>query len=430
MMADKYSTLERCRICGNAQLAKVLDLGRQELTGVFPRTMHEAVTSGPLQLVKCTGDGTCGLLQLGHSFDLNEMYGDNYGYRSGLNPSMVAHLQAKVARVRQLVDLGEGDLVLDIGSNDGTTLAAYPCNLQLDLLGIDPTAEKFRDYYPAHVGLAAEFFSAELFSRICPGRKARVVTSFSMFYDLEEPQRFMQDVHEVLANNGIWMFEQSYMPSMLEMSSYDTVCHEHLEYYALRQVKWMADRTGFRIVDLEFNDVNGGSFSVAMAKSNGHVPESPEVARVLAREDAAGLDTLDPYRKFAVRVEKSRRELREFINNARAGGRVVGALGASTKGNVLLQYCGLGPDDIVAIGEVNQDKIGRSTPGTRIPIVDESELLARKPDYLMVLPWHFRQFFLGNPRFDAFTLVFPLPSLEIITAEDRHPARNAVARDV
>jgi NDP-4-keto-2,6-dideoxyhexose 3-C-methyltransferase len=428
-MADKYSTLERCRICGNPQLVKVLDLGEQVLTGVFPRTIREDVTSGPLQLVKCTGQEACGLLQLGHSYDIGEMYGENYGYRSGLNPSMVAHLAAKVARVRQLVDLRKGDFVLDIGSNDGTTLAAYPRTLGLDLVGIDPTAEKFRSHYPAHVGLAADFFSAELISRLHPGRKARVVTSFSMFYDLEEPQRFMQDVHEVLADDGIWMFEQSYMPSMLEMNSYDTVCHEHLEYYALRQVKWMADRTGFRIVDLEFNDVNGGSFSVAMAKSDGHVPESAQVALVLAREDAAGLDTLDPYRKFAVQVEESRRELREFIANARAGGQVVGALGASTKGNVLLQHCGLGPEDIVAIGEVNQDKVGRTTPGTRIPIVDETELLARKPDYLMVLPWHFRQFFLGNPRFDAFTLVFPLPSLEIMAAGDRQSALDTQARD-
>lgn len=405
--------LTNCRICGNEQLELVLDLGEQMLTGVFPKSRGEAVTTGPLQLVKCTGsDDCCGLLQLAHSYDLGEMYGDNYGYRSGLNASMVAHLQRKVARIRTLVDLAPGDLIIDIGSNDSTTLRAYD-QPDLNLVGVDPTGAKFRAFYPEHVALIADFFSAALVKERFPGAQAKVVTSFSMFYDLPQPLEFMRQVHEVLADDGIWVFEQSYMPLMLKTNSYDTVCHEHLEFYALRQVQWMAERVGFTILDVEFNDINGGSFSVTVAKARGNGMINPSVRRILDDEDAMGLHTLLPYREFADRVAASRKTLLAFISEAKAAGKRVGALGASTKGNVLLQYCGLTPDDIEAVGEVNAEKFGAMTPGTFIPIVSENELLASNPDYLIVLPWHFRKFFETAPAFDAYKLVYPLPELEV-----------------
>ncbi len=404
-------TLESCRICGNSQLEPVLDLGEQMLTGVFPAAKDADVTVGPLRLVKCTGEGdVCGLLQLAHSYDLGEMYGHNYGYRSGLNPSMVAHLQRKVERIRGLVDLRPGDLIVDIGSNDSTTLQAYG-DSGFDLVGIDPTGVKFHSYYPAHVQLIPDFFSAPLLQERFPGRKAKVVTSFSMFYDLPAPMQFMEDVHAVLADDGIWVFEQSYMPMMLDTNSYDTVCHEHLEFYALRQIKWMADRVGLRIVDVEFNDVNGGSFSVSVAKQGS---EADDVRRVLADEDARGLDTLEPYRAFADRVAQSRKALLAFLDRARSEGKRVAALGASTKGNVLLQYCGINADQVFAVGEVNEEKLGHFTPGTWLPIVHEKELLAEGPDYLIVLPWHFRSFFERSPAFRGQKLVFPLPELEVV----------------
>jgi hypothetical protein len=400
----------KCRICGNHDLQLVLDLGEQMLTGVFPKAKDAPVTKGPLRLVKCVGDAACGLLQLEHSYDLGEMYGHNYGYRSGLNASMVRHLHAKVERVKHIVALRAGDLVVDIGSNDSTTLQAYPSDLTL--VGIDPTGVKFHSYYPAHVQLIPDFFSSSLLKQRFPGRKAKVVTSFSMFYDLEDPLRFMQEVHEVLDDDGVWVFEQSYMPTMLEMNSFDTACHEHLEYYALKQIKWMADRVGFRIVDLEFNDVNGGSFSITVAKSTASTPQTSLVDEVLDAERAKGLDTLSPYQQFAERIGAFKRDMRAFVDKARAEGKTIGALGASTKGNVLLQYCGLTADDITLVGEVNAEKFGAYTPGTWIPIVTEGELLARNPDYLLVLPWHFRNFFVGADKYKGRTLVFPLPSIE------------------
>ena len=409
-----YSAINQCRICGNKNLVKVLDLGEQTLTGVFPRRKDQVITRGPLQLVKCTGNvECCGLLQMAHSYDLGEMYGDNYGYRSGLNPSMVKHLHAKVARILRIVDLSDSPIVLDIGSNDGTTLSAYPSQ-KCTRVGMDPTSDKFRQYYPEGVTAIADFFSARRFSEEFPGRKVRVVTSFSMFYDLERPMDFVREVAEILDERGIWVFEQSYMPLMLERNSYDTACHEHLEYYGLRQIDWMLRRCGLKIVDVEFNDVNGGSFSVTAARTDSAFVESLDAKGVLAREVAEGLDGLEPYIEFARRAEASRDELRAFVSAARVEGRRVACLGASTKGNVLLQYCGFTENDVEAVGEVNPDKFETFTPGTLLPIVDEHELLASEPDYLIVLPWHFRDFFMLKYNLKNSRLVFPLPRLEII----------------
>lgn len=412
--------LRRCRICGNPHLVQVLDLGEQMLTGVFPRSRDAELTTGPLRLVKCVADGGCGLLQLAHSYDLGEMYGENYGYRSGLNASMVRHLNAKVARICEFISLHQGDLVVDVGSNDGTTLGAYPESIGVDLLGIDPTAAKFRQYYRSDVDLCANFFTAGTLREVRPSKQVRVLTSFSMFYDLEAPMAFMQDVHDVLADDGIWVFEQSYMPAMLDALSYDTVCHEHLEYYALKQVKWMADRVGFTIVDVEFNDVNGGSFSATAAKSTSGMPESPEVARILAEERARGLDTPVPFEDFARRTAQSRDGLRAFLAKAKAEGKTIAALGASTKGNVLLQYCGITTDDVAEVGEVNPDKFGAMTPGTFLPIRAEADVLAHGHDYHLVLPWHFRRHFLANPAYEGRTMVFPLPTLQVVHAGGIH----------
>lgn len=409
-----YKKIEKCRICGNTHLEGVLDLGEQMLTGVFPREKGTKVTTGPLRLVKCIGgDEVCGLLQMEHSYDLGEMYGENYGYRSGLNASMVEHLNNKVKRILGLVELRHGDLVIDIGSNDSTTLQAYPSSGPV-LVGVDPTGIKFHNYYPPHIQLIPDFFSSALVKARFPGQKAKVVTSFSMFYDLEDPMGFMRQVHDVLADDGVWVFEQSYMPTMLDTNSYDTVCHEHLEFYALRQIKWMADRVGFKVIDVEFNDVNGGSFSVTVSKSHGDLTVDPLVQKILDSERAKGLDTLIPYQEFAERVVQTKCDLLKFIATARVEGKSVMALGASTKGNVLLQYCGLTPNEVACVGEVNAEKFECYTPGTWIPIVDENYFLKEEPDYFIVLPWHFRNFFVSNRKWKHSKLVFPLPNLEIV----------------
>ena len=409
--------VDSCRICGNTELAPILNLGDQALTGVFPRTREQAITRGPLELVKCVGGSeVCGLVQLHHSYSSGEMYGENYGYRSSLNRSMVGHLSAKVDGLQEFVSLGDGDVVLDIGSNDGTTLSFYPKHLVR--IGMDPTAGKFRDYYPEDVHAIADFFSAERFKAEVGARKAKIITSIAMFYDLENPCEFVEQIASVLDDDGIWHFEQSYMPLMLAQTAYDTICHEHLEYYGLGQIKWLVEQSGLELVDVRLNDVNGGSFAVTAAKKGSHFTVRRDaVEHLLAEEDKAGMQTLAPFARFATKVNAHRQDLLALLQSISAEGSTVLGYGASTKGNVILQFCGLGPEDIPCIADVNPDKFGCFTPGSRIPIVPESVAHSLNPDYLLVMPWHFRQNLVN--RESAFLrrggkMILPLPALEIV----------------
>jgi len=413
-----YREILQCCICGNPNLEIVLDLGVQALTGVFPESVDEPVGSGPLQLARCTGGAeVCSLVQLRHSYDAAEMYGLSYGYRSSLNPSMVRHLGELVARVSTHVELNRDDVILDIGSNDGTLLSFYEPGGPV-LLGMDPSATKFRSYYRPDIQVISDFFSAARFHEDFPGRKAKIVTSIAMFYDLEDPQAFVREVEQILADEGIWHFEQSYLPSMIEANAYDTVCHEHLEYYALKQIDWMMKRAGLKIIDLYINDVNGGSFGVTVAKSASRFGECrTRMEQMLAAEEKMGLGTSAALLQFAKDVQSHKNELKAMLSSlSRAGKRVFG-YGASTKGNVLLQYCGLGPEDIPFIAEVNEDKFGSMTPGTHIPIISETEARAMKPDVFLVLPWHFRKHIVAKESefLDrGGELLFPLPRPEIV----------------
>ncbi|MFC7259773.1 class I SAM-dependent methyltransferase [Streptomyces lutosisoli] len=409
-------TIKECRICGNRTLLPILDLGAQALTGIFPRTRDEEVPAVPLELVRCSPDG-CGLVQLRHTADFGLMYGEGYGYRSGLGEFMIRHLGSKAALLTELTGLGRDDLVLDIGSNDSTLLRAYPADGPT-LVGIDPTGENFREYYPDHVTLIPEFFSREAFAGHFGSRKAKVVTSIAMFYDLPRPLDFMRDVHDVLADDGVWLLEQSYMPAMLEATAYDVVCHEHLEYYALRQIEWMAERTGLTVIRAELNEVYGGSLCVVLAKNPGrHRVDEAGIAAIRAREAALGLDTMAPFEAFAHRAVEYRDGLRDFLDTSRAAGKLTLGYGASTKGNVILQYCGITERDLPCIGEVNKDKDGCFTPGTGIPIVTEAEAKSRRPDQLLVLPWIYRDGFVEREqayRESGGKLVFPLPELSVV----------------
>ena len=420
MATTAYRETNQCRICGNRTLEHVLSLGTQHLTGVFPKTPAQNVSAGPLELVKCQENGTgnnCGLLQLKHSFNPDEMYRSDYGYRSGINQSMANHLQHIVRTLLRQVELKPGDVVLDIGSNDATLLKAYP-DAGVSLIGIDPSGESFRSFYPPHISLVVDYFSAAAVKPLLGGKRARIITSIAMFYDLASPLAFMQDIKEVLAEDGVWVFEQSHMPTMLRQNAYDTVCHEHLEYYGLRQIKWMADRVGFKILDVELNDINGGSFRVTVAHERANYqPVSNKWLALLQQEKELGLDTLRPYREFKDRVYRHRDDLVRTIRDINSRGETIIGYGASTKGNVLLQFCGFTEHDIPAIAERNPEKYGRFTPGTLIPIISEQEARERQPNYLLALPWHFKAEFLKREQ--AFLenggrILFPLPKIEAI----------------
>lgn len=410
-----HREITACRICGNPTLHGILDLGRQCLTGVFPRNAEEEVPQAPLELVKCAespASDACGLVQLRHSCDHTAMYGHNYGYRSSLNAAMVEHLSARVATILGQAPLRTGDLVVDIGSNDATLLRQYPASLGLALVGIDPSGAKLRHFYPKHIQLIPEFFSAGLL----PGRRARVVTSIAMFYDLESPGEFMRQVRGLLTDDGIWVFEQSYLRSMLAQRSYDTICHEHLEYYSLKQIKWLTDRNDLKILDVEFNGANGGSFAVTVAPLCAPYRENHRlVEQILLEEERGHLRRMEPYAEFARSVITHRGELRSFLDRCRDRRLRLGGYGASTKGNVVLQFCGITSDEIPWIADVNEEKWGHFTPGTHIPIVSETQGRAARPSHLLVFPWHFRSYTISRESeylASGGTLVFLLPRVE------------------
>jgi len=310
-----YRQVTACRICGGEGLDVLLELGTQFLTGVFPRRSDAPLTKGPLTLVRCDN---CGLVQLLHSYEKTELYGPQYGYRSSLNRRMVDHLEDKAQALTRVVDLRPDDVVVDIGSNDGTLLSFFS-GRKLTLLGIDPSAARWQSGYPADSRLIADFFTADLYRGALGRRKARIVTSIAMFYDLERPLDFAHEVADVLADDGVWHLEQSYLPAMLRANAYDTICHEHVEYYALAQIKWMADKVGLAILDVECNDVNGGSFAVTLGRNRRLAPrQGDRVEQLLDEERRAGFGSLRPFEEFRARVLAHKRELRARLEDIRA----------------------------------------------------------------------------------------------------------------
>jgi hypothetical protein len=408
-----YTEIKKCRISESTNLVNVLSLGKQFLTGVFPKNINENVTVGPVDLVWCPDSG---LLQMKQSYSLEEMYGDNYGYRSGLNKSMVYHLEKKIKTLQILANPSESDLVIDIGSNDATSLKAYKGNFKK--VGIDPTGLKFKEYYTDEIKLIPDFFSAKKFKESFPNQKAKIITSIAMFYDLEDPRSFVADIENCLDDQGIWHFEQSYMPSMLRTNSYDTICHEHLEFYSFRVVKNLLENSGLRVVDVQMNSINGGSFAVTACKKDAkYISNNPIINWLLSQEDEMGLNTIKPYQEFAERVFRHRKNLTDLIKALVADGKKIFGYGASTKGNVLLQFCGLTAKEIPFIAEVNKEKFGSFTPGTHIPIISEKEAKEMKPDYFLVLPWHFKDSILTREEeymSNGGKFIFPLPEIEII----------------
>jgi NDP-4-keto-2,6-dideoxyhexose 3-C-methyltransferase len=411
--------IKSCRICGNTHLVTVIDLGNQALSGRFPKKDDPDPPKAPLVLVKCDNaenPAACGLVQLKHSVDPEEMYRNEYGYRSGINKTMSDHLGSIVQKTKGIVTLEKNDIVLDIGSNDGTLLKSYN-RTDIRRIGIDPGGDQYRKYYPSDIQLVSDFFTASGFTSIFPAEKAKIITSISMFYDLEDPMEFVRNVGQILHKDGVWILEQSYLPTMLEMNSFDTICHEHLEYYAFNQIDWMLKKNNLKAIGIDFNFINGGSFRVYVTHEGSSLkPDVAAIGPAVKREQALRLETETPYREFCARVEKIRTELNALLRAEKAKGKKIFVYGASTKGNVLLQYFGIDASLITAAAERNPEKWGSRTPGTSIPIVSEEEARA-SADYFMPLPWHFKNEFLEREsefRKKGGRFIFPLPDVEVI----------------
>lgn len=413
MKNQLFDITSKCRVCSGS-LKEIFFLGEQALTGIFPKNANTELPSGPVTLVRCTNTETCGLVQLRETYSLERMYGETYGYRTGLNDSMVKHIYSKVRDLEAAYPLSSGDLCIDVGSNDGTGLSAYQTP-GLDLLGVDPSGTKFRHLYPKGSELLPEFFSAPGIYKVRSKKRAKLITCYSMFYDLPDPIQFAKDVKVVLAEDGIWELEQSYLPSMLKRNSFDTICQEHLEYYSLRTIELILAQADLKVLDVRFNYVNGGSFSVRAGHPSLPICASAEQRLVDARaaESVFFESGLDVFAEFRSRIEAQKQITLDFLVKCRDAGHFVAGIGASTKGNVLLQYFGIDRGLLPVIAEVNSDKFGSYTPGSKIPIRDQDEVLAEKPDFLLILPWHFKPFFERAEAFRGLSRVYPLPVFEI-----------------
>lgn len=370
-----------------------------------------------------TDDGN---VRLEKTTSLDMMYG-KYWYRSGTNNSMRKELKNIVDSILEVKTLKDNDLWLDIACNDGTLLSFLPP--KIIKVGIDPVdnsykqeAEKYADV------IVQDYFSAEKFENTKYGhRKAQVVTSIAMFYDLENPDDFIKDVGRIIDDNGLWVLQLSYTPLMLEQLAFDNICHEHIYYYSLFNLKALFEKNGFQIIDCQLNDTNGGSFRIYAMKQDADIKTfaskphrdicSFRLNAILAYEKTLHLSSAATWKRFYQRINELKEQTVSFLQQAKLDGKIIYGYGASTKGNTLLQYFGIDRTLITAIADRSPYKWGLKTVGTNIPICSEEQMRAAKPDYLLVLPWHFinefrvreHDFLCGGGK-----IIVPCPQFEII----------------
>jgi GDP-mannose 4,6-dehydratase len=413
------TNIDTCRLCQSSDIENVISLGEQIITSRFPIYGDYSTPKTPIDLCVCH---ECGLLQLLQTTFSSELYEYEYGYRSGINNTMRAHLKQYQEEILDTVkSMKHGDTIVDIGSNDSTMLQYY--SNEYKRIGVDPTGKQFYQYY-GDVELIPNYFNVANFRERYPDIHPKIVSSISMFYDLPDPVQFAKDICEILDDDGIWTCEQSYVLSMLRTNSIDTICHEHLEYYALRQIKKIADMANFKIINIVFNDCNGGSFRIYFAKKGSPLYQecSELIASILQNEIEYGLlDTKHIYTKFIEDCDKEVRKLLDLLHTINKNGKRAYIYGASTKGNCLLQYANIGEDFIKYAVERNPNKVGKMT-NTGIEIISEETMRENPPDYLLVLPWHFRDEIIV--REDAFLegggqFIFPFPHFEIVSKKKR-----------
>lgn len=417
-------TRTTCRICGCGQLAPVLSLGAQRIAGAFadPHGGQPVRRAIPLELVRCdmTRDQeACGLIQIKHTVPGSILY-SSYWYRSGVNRTMTENLHGIAQRVEQIVALEVGDLVVDIGCNDGTLLDGYRTQ-GLRYLGFDP-ASVVRHAVAKGYDVVDDFFSFDALRRRRPDQRAKAITSIAMFYDLEHPRTFVANVAQALAERGIWVIELHYLPMMLESNAFDVIVHEHLEYYSLAVIERLIGEAGLEVVSAELNDINGGSIRLFVGHHGQHVrtPEQLDALTALrVAEFELALDSPEPYDAFRLAAERVRDELLALCLRVREEGARIHVYGASTKGNTILQYAGIDNTLIDAAADRNPDKWGSETIGTNIPIISEEESRAMSPDYYLALPWHFLPEFLEREQ--GFLqrggkFIVPLPEVRVVGA--------------
>ena len=404
-----------CRIDGS-KLIEVMDLGTQYVSDFVDDPKDGETSSLKVGIGKKSG-----LVQLYESFPPEKMY-RRYWYRSGINESMVLELKGITEAAKKIVELKPGDTVLDIACNDGTLLSFW--EKDLFRIGIDP-AKNLKQHSQKHANVIVEdFFNSKNFFNNTKN-KAKVITSIAMFYDLEDPNWFVKEAKSVLDPEGIWIIQMSYMPLMLEQNAFDNILAEHIEYYSFTVLNNLLDSNGLKVIDVELNDVNSGSFRVYIAHKKNNNFKLPyhaqqigdfRVKSLLAYEENLGLLKPKVYVDFFKRITANKNKTMKLLKDIKKKGKTVIGYGASTKGNTLLQFYGITTDLIPYIAERTPEKWGKKTIGTGIPIISEQEARDKKPDYLFVFPWHFVDSF--RQREQALLrvgtqMIVPLPYLKI-----------------
>ena len=408
-----YTTRTNCLLCGGTEFESVLNLGPLHLNA-FPKPSEDDTPSSPLHVVLCK---RCNLLQLNETVDPDLMYRE-YWYRSGTNQTMRDALKEVITDLPVTLEIG--DAVVDIGSNDNTLLKAYEevyPGLSLHRVGFEPSniGREAAANGPLSITVVHDYFH----SRPWLDWKAKVVTSIAMFYGLQNPHPFIEDVKKTLHPDGVWVLQLAHVPSILKRNAFDGICHEHVAYYSLGTLEKLIRMHGLHVFDAKLVDLNEGSIRLYVSATPRE--ESPRLQEIRAQEFALGLETLKPYREFAERVALIKGRVLRYVDSLASQGLVVHGYGASTKGNTLLQYFGIKSHQVQAIWERQEQKWGRETVGTRIPIISEAEGRQKKPEALLVLPWHFADEFLKREA-EYLTqdgeIVIPLPEFRIVKKVD------------
>jgi len=418
---DKIKAIKVCRSCKSENLIPIISLGSLYVTN-FVSSREEQGRDIPLELVLCDKErGGCGLLQLRHTSPPEEIWGDQYWYKSAINKMIRDDLNDIAAKSKRIVSLKEGDIVIDIGCNDGTLLGFYGLP-GITLVGFEPSKNVAAEALSKGYDIINNFFNSEDFKKRFGGKKAKLITAISMFYDLDDPNKFVKDITQCLAPEGLFVIQQNYLVTMLENNAFDNICHEHLEYYAFGSLKSLLAKHGLEIFDIELNGINGGSLRTYIKfKGNMSIKQSAEakkrIAKVEEKESQLGLYDKQTYLQFVARINKAKQDLLLFIKKERSRGKTFCGCGASTRGNTTLQYFGLNSELIKAIADRNPDKWGKKTVGSFIPIVSPEELKKMKPDYQIVFIWHiFKGLSDEEKEFlqDGGKFILPLPEFQII----------------
>ena len=402
-----------CRLCGCSEFTPLISLGSQPLTGVFLKPEEKDPLKAPLELVVCND---CKFMQLRHSVDTDLMY-SSYWYRSGTNQTMRDHLSGITKEVESKVRLSSGDVVIDTGCNDGTLLKSYTTD-GLVKLGVDPSNAVLGIDERHNITKINNYFTHDSVKEWAADGSVKVITSISMFYDLDRPSVFAQDVKRLLRDDGLWIVEMNYTGDMIDNLGYDMISHEHVAYYTFLTFERLINDNGMFIKDVSSNSINGGSLRFVIGKEPG---ETEAVNDVRQSEVSRGYDTLEHYETFANRISKFKDRLTSLVSDLNSKGKSIMAYGASTRGNTVMQHCGFTRSDISLALDRNPIKYGMEMSGSRIPIISEDEGRALMPDYLMILPYYFLDEFLDREsdylRNGGKFIVY-LPEIRIISMVD------------